>query len=173
VQSLGGKFVAVEDEEFKAAETAGGYAKEMSAEYRAKQAALVAEHIKTQDIVITTALIPGRKAPVLVSEEMVKSMKPGSVILDMAVEQGGNCPLSRQGETVVHNGVKIIGPWNLPASLATDASNLFARNLLAFVTPLVDKETKAIALNMDDEVVKGALITHDGAIVHPQLQPAE
>ena len=173
VQSLGGKFVAVEDEEFKAAETAGGYAKEMSAEYRVKQAALVAEHIKTQDIVITTALIPGRKAPVLLSEEMVTSMKPGSVILDMAVEQGGNCPLSRHGETVVHNGVKIIGPWNLPASLATDASNLFARNLLAFVTPLVDKETKAIKLNMDDEVVKGALITHDGAIVHPQLQPAE
>ena len=109
----------------------------------------------------------------LVSEDMVKSMKPGSVILDMADEQGGNCPLSRHGETVLHNGMKIIGPWNLPASLATDASNLFARNLLNFVTPLVDKETKAIKLNMDDEVVKGALITHDGAIVHPQLQPAE
>lgn len=173
VQSLGAKFIAVEDEEFKAAETAGGYAKEMSAEYRAKQAALVAEHIRTQDIVITTALIPGRRAPVLVSEDMVKSMKPGSVILDMAVEQGGNCPLSEHGATVVRRGVKIIGPWNLPASLATDASNLFARNLLNFVTPLVDKETKAIKLNMDDEVVKGALITHDGAIVHPQLQPAE
>ena len=118
VQSLGGKFVAVEDEEFKAAETAGGYAKQMSAEYQAKQAALVAEHIKLQDIVITTALIPGRKAPVLVSEDMVKTMKPGSVIVDMAVEQGGNCPLSEFGKTVEKHGVKIVGPANLPAELA-------------------------------------------------------
>ena len=113
VQSLGAKFVAVEDEEFKAAETAGGYAKEMSAEYRAKQAALVADHIKSQDIVITTALIPGRKAPVLVSEDMVKTMKPGSVIVDMAVEQGGNCPLSEFGKVVEKYGVKIVGPANL------------------------------------------------------------
>ncbi len=127
VQSLGAKFVAVEDEEFKAAETAGGYAKQMSPEYQAKQAALVADHIKSQDIVITTALIPGRKAPVLVSEEMVRTMKPGSVIVDMAVEQGGNCPLSEFGRVVEKYGVKIVGPANLPGELPTDASALFSR----------------------------------------------
>jgi len=170
VQSLGAKFIAVEDEEFKAAETAGGYAKEMSAEYRAKQAALVAEHIKTQDIVITTAFIPGRKAPVLVSEDMVKTMKPGSVIVDMAVEQGGNCPLSEFGKTVERVGVKIIGPANLAGELATDASALFARNLLNFITPMVDKETKALKIDTNDEVVKGTLVTRNGQIVHPSLQ---
>src|SRR6185295_15995421 len=120
VQSLGAKFIAVEDDEFKAAETAGGYAKEMSAAYQAKQASLVADHIKAQDIVITTALIPGRRAPVLVSEDMVRSMKPGSIIFDMAVEQGGNCPLAEFGRTVVKHGVTLIGPANLPATLATD-----------------------------------------------------
>ncbi len=172
VQSLGGKFIAVEDEEFKAAETAGGYAKEMSKEYQAKQAALIADTIRTQDIVITTALIPGRKAPVLVSEEMVQTMKPGSVILDMAVEQGGNCPLSEFGKTVVRHGVHIIGPANLPASIATDASALYARNLLNFITPLVDKETKALKIDLADEVVKGTLVTQGGQIVHPQLAPA-
>ena len=169
VQSLGAKFVAVEDEEFKAAETAGGYAKEMSAEYRAKQAALVADHIKMQDIVVTTALIPGRKAPVLVSEDMVKTMKAGSVIVDMAVEQGGNCPLSEYGRTVEKYGVKIVGPANLAGELATDASALFARNLLNFITPMVDKETKALTINLEDEVVKGTLVTRDGQIVHPSL----
>jgi NAD(P) transhydrogenase subunit alpha len=169
VQSLGAKFVAVEDEEFKAAETAGGYAKEMSAEYRAKQAALVAEHIKIQDIVITTALVPGRKAPVLVSEDMVRTMRPGSVIVDMAVEQGGNCPLSEYGKTVEKYGVKIIGPANLPGELATDSSSLFARNLLNFITPMVDKETKALKIDIGDEVVKGTLVTQNGQIVHPAL----
>ncbi len=169
VQSLGTKFVAVEDEEFKAAETAGGYAKQMSAEYQAKQAALVADHIKTQDIVVTTALIPGRKAPVLVAEDMVKTMKPGSVIVDMAVEQGGNCPLSEFGKVVEKYGVKIVGPANLAAELPTDASALFARNLLNFITPMVDKETKALAINLEDEVVKGTLVTRDGQIVHPSL----
>jgi H+-translocating NAD(P) transhydrogenase subunit alpha len=169
VQSLGGKFVAVEDEEFKAAETAGGYAKEMSTEYRVKQAALVAEHIKAQDIVITTALIPGRKAPVLVSEDMVKTMKPGSVIVDMAVEQGGNCPLSEFGKVVVKHGVKIVGPANLPAELPTDTSALFARNLLNFIAPMVDKETKALKVDLNDEVVKGTLVTQDGKVVHPSL----
>jgi NAD(P) transhydrogenase subunit alpha len=169
VQSLGAKFVAVEDDEFKAAETAGGYAKEMSAEYRAKQAALVADHIKLQDIVVTTALIPGRKAPVLVSEDMVKTMKPGSVIVDMAVEQGGNCPLSEYGRVVEKYGVKIVGPANLPGELATDASSLFSRNLLNFITPMVDKETKALTINLEDEVVKGTLVTRDGQIVHPSL----
>ena len=169
VQSLGGKFVAVEDEEFKAAETAGGYAKQMSPEYQAKQAALVAEHIKLQDIVVTTALIPGRKAPVLVSEEMVKTMKPGSVIVDMAVEQGGNCPLSEFGKIVEKHGVKIVGPANLPAELPTDTSALFARNLLNFIAPMVDKETKALKIDLNDEVVKGTLVTQDGRIVHPSL----
>jgi len=169
VQSLGGKFVAVEDEEFKAAETSGGYAKEMSTEYRTKQAALVAEHIKTQDIVITTALIPGRKAPVLVNEDMVKTMKPGSVIVDMAVEQGGNCPLSEYGKVVVKYGVKIVGPANLPAELPTDSSALFSRNLLNFITPMVDKETKALKVDLNDEVVKGTLVTQDGRVVHPSL----
>ncbi|MBS0223882.1 MAG: Re/Si-specific NAD(P)(+) transhydrogenase subunit alpha [Proteobacteria bacterium] len=169
VQSLGGKFIAVEDEEFKAAETAGGYAKEMSADYRAKQAALVADHIKAQDIVITTALIPGRKAPVLVTEDMVRTMKPGSVIVDMAVEQGGNCPLSEYGKVVEKHGVRIVGPANLPAELPTDASSLFARNLLNFITPMVDKETKAVKIDLNDEVVKGTLVTRDGQIVHPSL----
>jgi NAD(P) transhydrogenase subunit alpha len=169
VQSLGGKFVAVEDEEFKAAETAGGYAKQMSHEYQAKQAILVAEHIKMQDIVITTALIPGRKAPVLVSEDMVKTMKTGSVIVDMAVEQGGNCPLSEFGRTVEKHGVKIIGPANLPAELPTDSSALFSRNLLNFITPMVDKETKALKIDLSDEVVKGTLVTQNGAVVHPSL----
>ncbi len=172
VQSLGAKFVAVEDEEFKAAETAGGYAKQMSPEYQAKQAALVAEHIKQQDIVITTALIPGRKAPVLVSEEMVKTMKPGSVIVDMAVEQGGNCPLSEFGKVVEKHGVRIVGPANLPGELATDASALFSRNLLNFITPMVDKETRALTINLEDEVVKGTLVTRDGQIVHPSLTQA-
>jgi NAD(P) transhydrogenase subunit alpha len=169
VQSLGAKFVAVEDEEFKAAETAGGYAKEMSADYRAKQAALVAEHIKIQDIVVTTALIPGRRAPLLVSEDMVKTMKPGSVIVDMAVEQGGNCPLSEFGKVVEKYGVKIVGPANLPAELPTDSSALFSRNLLNFITPMVDKDTKALKIDLADEVVKGTLVIRDGQIVHPAL----
>ena len=172
VQSLGGKFIAVEDEEFKAAETSGGYAKEMSKEYQAKQAALIAETIAKQDIVITTALIPGRPAPVLVTEDMVRTMKPGSVILDMAVEQGGNCPLSEFGKTVVKHGVNIIGPANLPASIATDASALFARNLLNFITPMVDKETKALKIDTDDEIIKGTLVTQGGRVVHPQLAQA-
>src|SRR4029450_13567844 len=141
VESLGASFVAIEDEEFKQAETAGGYAKEMSEAYKAKQAALVAEHIKKQDIIITTALIPGRKAPVLVSEDMVKSMKSGSVIVDLAVEQGGNCPFSDVGKGVQKHGVKLVGHATVPSRLAADASSLYARNLLNFLTLLVDKET--------------------------------
>jgi NAD(P) transhydrogenase subunit alpha len=169
VQSLGATFVAVEDEEFKQAETAGGYAKEMSAEYKAKQAALIAETIKKQDIVITTALIPGRPAPVLVSEEMVKSMKPGSVIVDLAVEQGGNCPLSEADKVTVKHGVKLVGHVNLAGRLAADASALYARNLLAFVTLLVDKETKDLKIDWNDEIVKGTALVREGAIVHPAL----
>jgi proton-translocating NAD(P)+ transhydrogenase subunit alpha len=171
VQSLGATFVAVEDEEFKQAETAGGYAKEMSDAYKAKQAALTAETIKKQDIVITTALIPGRPAPVLVSEEMVKSMKPGAVIVDLAVEQGGNCPLSEPGKIVVKNGVTIVGLLNIPSRIAVDSSALYARNLLAFLTPLVDKETKALKINWDDEIIKATALTRDGKVVHPAFAP--
>jgi len=170
VESLGASFVAVIDDEFKQAETASGYAKPMSAEYQAKQAALVAEHIKKQDIVITTALIPGRKAPVLVTEEMVKTMKPGSVIVDLAAEQGGNCPLTCADQVVERHGVTIMGHTNLPARLAVDTSSLYSRNLFNFVSLIVDKKTGALALNWDDEIVKGAGLTRDGAIVHPSLK---
>ena len=169
VESLGAKFVAVEDEEFKAAETAGGYAKEMSAEYRAKQADLVAAHIQKQDIVITTALIPGRPAPKLVSAAHLASMKPGSVLIDLAVEQGGNVEGAAQDQTVVtENGVKILGFTNLPGRIASDASNLYARNLVNFAGLLIDKE-KALAPDLNDEILKGALVTDGGAVVHPQL----
>jgi len=172
VASLGGKFVAVEDEEFKQAETTAGYAKPMSAEYQAKQAALVTEHIAKQDIVITTALIPGRAAPVLVTEAQAKSMRPGSVIIDLAVAQGGNCPLSKPDQLVEANGVKIMGFTNLPARLPADASSLYARNLLALLPLLTNKETKAFEPAWDDEIIKGALVTRGGAVVHPSLAPA-
>ena len=171
VESLGAKFIAVEDEEFKQAETAGGYAKEMSAEYQAKQKVLTASHIAKQDIVITTALIPGRKAPILVTAEMVASMRPGSVIVDLAVERGGNCELARPGEIVVSgNGVKIIGHLNVAGRLAATASALYAKNLLAFVETLIDKSTKNLAIAWDDEIVKATLLTKDGALVHPNFQ---
>src|SRR5690606_4229581 len=166
-QSLGASFVAVEDEEFKQAETAGGYAKEMSDAYKQKQAALIAETVKKQDVLITTALIPGRPAPRLVSEEMVLSMKPGSVIVDLAVEQGGNCALSEPGKVVVRHGVKIIGHLNVPSRTAVDSSALYARNLVNFLTPLIDKESKALKIDWDDEIVKGTALTRDGKIIHP------
>lgn len=169
VESLGATFVAVIDEEFQQAQTAGGYAKEMSASYKEKQAALIAETIKKQDIVICTALIPGRKAPILVTEAMVKSMKPGSVIVDLAVEQGGNCELAEFAQIAVKHGVSIIGHANMPSLIASDASALYARNLLAYLTPLVDKETKKLTLNEDDEIVKASLIAKGGALVHPSL----
>ena len=172
VESLGAKFIAVEDEEFKQAETAGGYAKEMSKEYQAKQAELVASHIAKQDIVITTALIPGRPAPKLVTREMVEAMKPGSVIVDLAVERGGNVEAGKPGETVDHKGVKIVGHLNMPGRLAATASALYARNLYAFVETLVDKETKALLVKWDDELVKATCLTRDGAIVHSAFQPA-
>jgi H+-translocating NAD(P) transhydrogenase subunit alpha len=172
VASLGAKFVAVEDEEFKQAETTAGYAKPMSAEYQARQAALVAEHIKKQDVVITTALIPGRPAPRLVTAAMVESLKPGSVVVDLAVERGGNVEGARAGEVVVTaNGAKIIGHLNVPGRLAASASSLYARNLLAFVETLVDKKEKVLAPNWDDELVKATLLTRDGAIVHPTFKP--
>jgi len=171
VESLGAKFLAVEDEEFKNAQTAGGYAKEMSKEYQAKQAALVAEHIKKQDVVITTALIPGRPAPRLISADMVRSMKPGSVIVDLAVERGGNVEGAKPGEVADQNGVKIVGYLNVAGRLAASASGLYAKNLYAFLDILVDKKAKALAVNWDDEIVKATALTKDGAVVHPGFQP--
>jgi NAD(P) transhydrogenase subunit alpha len=172
VESLGAKFIAVEDEEFKSAETAAGYAKEMSADYRAKQAALVSEHIKKQDIVVTTALIPGRPAPKLVSAENVAAMRAGSVVVDLAVEQGGNCEVSRAGEVfVTDNGVKIVGYPNLAGRVPTDASSLYARNLVNFCGLLMTKEA-ALAPDFEDEILKAALLTRDGQIVHPALTAA-
>ncbi len=170
VASLGAKFIAVEDDEFKQAETAGGYAKEMSKEYQAKQAALTAEHIAKQDIVITTALIPGRPAPKLVSAAMVASMKPGSVIVDLAVERGGNVEGAVPGKIVTtSNGVRIVGHLNVPGRVASSSSLLYAKNLYAFVETLVDKETKSLKVNPEDELVKATLLTHDGRIVHPNF----
>ena len=171
VESLGAKFVAVEDEEFKQAETAAGYAKPMSDEYQAKQAALVAEHIAKQDIVITTALIPGRPAPKLVSAEMVKSMKPGSVLVDLAVERGGNVEGAKAGEVADVDGIKIVGYTNVAGRVAASASSLYARNLFNFIETLVDKTTKALAVNWEDELVKATALTKDGAVIHPNFQP--
>ena len=174
VESLGGKFVMVESEETKSAETAGGYAKEMSEDFKRQQAALVAETLKKQDIVICTALIPGRKAPVLVTDDMVKSMRPGSVIVDLAVEQGGNCTLSRPGEVVDINGVNVIGHYNVPSRIATDASALYAKNVLNFLTPLLNKENDTVNLVLDekDEILVATTLTRKGEIVHSAFKPA-
>ena len=169
VESLGAKFLAVEDEEFKNAQTAGGYAKEMSAEYQAKQAALTAEHIKKQDIVITTALIPGRAAPRLVTAAHVASMRSGSVLVDLAVEQGGNVEGARLGEIANIGGVKIVGFPNLAGRIATDASALYARNLVNFAGLLITKEG-ALAPDFEDEILKAALVAKGGDIVHPALK---
>lgn len=173
VASLGAKFVAVEDDEFKQAQTAAGYAKPMSAEYQAKQAELVASHIKIQDIVITTALIPGRPAPRLITRAMVESMKPGAVIVDLAAERGGNCELTKAGELVDHNGVRIVGKLNLAGAIAVNASSLYAKNLYNFLELLFDKKEKVLKVNWDDEVVKGTLLAKDGVIVHSSLVPAK
>lgn len=167
VESLGGKFVAVEDEEFKAAETSGGYAKEMSDSYKAKQAQLIADTIKTQDIIITTALIPGRPAPVLVTEDMVKSMKPGSVIVDLAVEQGGNCPLSEAGAVTVKHGVTLVGYTNIAGRLPEVASSLYAKNVLNFLTNLWDDENKSLKSDSDDEIITSSLITKPAKAAKP------
>jgi NAD(P) transhydrogenase subunit alpha len=171
VESLGAKFIAVEDEEFKQAETAAGYAKEMSDAYKEKQAALVAGHIARQDIVITTALIPGRPAPRLISAAMVASMRPGSVIVDLAVERGGNVEVSGSGDIVEQGGVTVLRHANVAGRLAASASALYARNLYAFVETLIDKASKTLAVKWDDELVKATALTRDGAVVHPAFQP--
>lgn len=169
VASLGGKFLTIDEDMEKDAETDGGYAKEMPAEYFEKQKQVVAEHIKKQDLVITTALIPGRAAPTLVSEAMVKTMKPGAVIVDLAAIAGGNCELSEVNKTVTKHGVTIIGHENLAMTLSEDASSLYAKNLLNFLSPHADKETGSLAFDFEDETVSGTCITKDGKIVHPRL----
>ncbi|MEE8559255.1 MAG: Re/Si-specific NAD(P)(+) transhydrogenase subunit alpha [Alphaproteobacteria bacterium] len=169
VESLGATFIEVSPEEEDAAETAAGYAREMGEDYQRKQAAVIHETLKKQDIAICTALIPGRPAPVLITEEMVKSMKPGAVIVDLAVEAGGNCELSEYGKVVTAHGVKILGHANVPSRIAVDASALYARNLLNFLSPLIDVESKELKIDWEDEIVKGTLLTRDGKIVHPAL----
>jgi len=169
VESLGGKFIMVDEAAMKDAETAGGYAKEMSEDFKRKQAEVVAEHVKKQDIVITTALIPGKPAPTLVTEEMVQSMRTGSVIIDLAAEAGGNCALTEPGEVVVKHGVKIVGHLNVPGRLPKDATALYARNVFNFLAPHVDKQTKALSFKWDDETVQGTVITRDGKVVNPML----
>ena len=172
VESLGGKFLVVDPEMEKDAQTEGGYAKEMPPEYFEKQKAVVAEHIKKQDIVITTALIPGRTAPRLITKEMVQSMRPGAVIIDLAVEAGGNCEGSKPGSTVDVGGVRIVGHENMPGRVSEDASALFAKNLFNFLSPHVDKETKTVSIDWEDETVTGTLVTRDGAIVHDRVKEA-
>ena len=172
VESLGAKFVMVESEETEDAETTGGYAKEMSDDYKAKQAELVAATLANQDIAICTALIPGRPAPMLITKDMVESMRAGSIVFDMAAETGGNCEVTVPGETIVHNGVTVIGYLNVPSQLAVDASSLYARNMVNFLSPHVDGESKEFAFDMEDETVTGILLTSDGKIVHPQFAGA-
>ncbi|MTI45033.1 NAD(P) transhydrogenase subunit alpha [Roseibium hamelinense] len=173
VESLGAKFVAVEDDEFKQAETAGGYAKEMSDDYKKKQAELVATHIAKQDIVITTALIPGRPAPRLIKKDMLSSMKPGSVVVDLAVERGGNVEGSKAGKVATVSGVKVVGHLNVPGRIGASASALYAKNLSAFLETMIDKENKSLAPNWDDELITATVLTRDGKVVHPAFASAE
>jgi len=169
VESLGAKFVEVDPNALKDAETVGGYAKEMTDDYKIRQEEVLRDSLIKTDIAICTALIPGRTAPVLIPEETVEHMKTGSVIVDLAVEQGGNCPISEYGNVVTKHGVIIIGHANIPSRLAADASKLYARNLLNFITPLVDAETKKLAINWEDEIVKGCLVSHNGEVVHSDI----
>ena len=173
VESLGANFVTVDEEAMKSAETEGGYAKEMSADFQKRQAEFVAEHIKKQDIVITTALIPGRPAPKLVSAEMVESMSAGSVIVDLAAEQGGNVALTRPGEAIETGGVTILAFNNVPGRLAADASSLYAKNIFNFVTAFFDKDAKSLAIDWDDEIIKGVALTRGGEVVHPSFAQEE
>ena len=176
VESLGANFVTVDEDAMKEAETEGGYAKEMGEDFKQRQAAFVAEHIAKQDIVITTALIPGRPAPELVSADMVRSMNAGSVIVDLAVEQGGNVALSQVGEAIDIDGVIILGFANVPGRLAADASSLYAKNLFNFITAFFDKESKELAIDWEDDIIKGVALTRDGSVVHDafaEKKPAE
>lgn len=172
VESLGATFVMVDSEETREAETAGGYAREMSDEYKRAQAALIAETLARQDIAICTALIPGRPAPILIDETMLRSMKPGSVVVDLAVERGGNCALSRPGEVVEVDGISVLGYLNVPGRLAVDASALYAKNLLAFLTPLIDAQSGQLAIDWNDEIVAATVLSRDGAVVHPAFKDA-
>ena len=172
VESLGASFVEVDAASDEEGETEGGYAREMSEEYRQRQAAALREHLKKQDIAITTALVPGRRAPVLITEDMVEEMKPGSVIVDIATEQGGNCELSEHAKVVHHNGVTIVGHSNLAARVGEDASRQFAKNILNFLTPMIDEKTMSLKIDTDDEVVAGTLVTLEGEIVHEAVAQA-
>ncbi len=169
VESLGAKFIEVVNTESGDAETLDGYAKEMGEEYKRQQSALIGETLKNQNIAISTALIQGKSAPRLITEEMVKDMRPGSVIVDLAVESGGNCSISVCDQVAVKHGVTIIGYSNMPGRAPIDASALYARNLVNFVTPMIDAETGNLAIDWSDEIVKGTIITRDGKIVHPAL----
>ena len=169
VESLGGKFVMVEDDETQDAETSGGYAKEMSDEFKAKQAKLISDTLATQDIAICTALIPGKKAPILISEEQVRSMKPGSIIIDLAAESGGNCECSVAGETKEVGGVHVVGSKDITSTISEDASALFSKNILNFLTLLIDSESKSINIDWDDEIIQGILVTKNNEIVHKEL----
>ena len=169
VESLGGKFVMVEDDETQDAETSGGYAKEMSDEFKAKQAKLISDTLATQDIAICTALIPGKKAPILISEEQVRSMKPGSIIIDLAAESGGNCECSVAGETKEVGGVHVVGSKDITSTISEDASALFSKNILNFLTLLIDSESKSISIDWDDEIIQGILVTKNNEIVHKEL----
>ncbi len=169
VESLGGKFVMVEDDETQDAETSGGYAKEMSDEFKAKQAKLISDTLATQDIAICTALIPGKKAPTLISEEQVRSMKSGSIIIDLAAESGGNCECSVAGETKEVGGVHVVGSKDITSTISEDASALFSKNILNFLTLLIDSESKSISIDWDDEIIQGILVTKNNEIVHKEL----
>ena len=162
VESLGGKFIMVEDDDSKDSETSGGYAKEMSDEYKKKQSILIAETVSKQDILISTALIPGKRAPILITEEMVKSMAKGSIIVDLAVESGGNCPLSKLNEIVDYNGVKIMGYANVPGRVAKDASSLYSKNIINFLSLLIDRESGKLQIDWDDEIIDAVILTHEG-----------
>ncbi len=169
VESLGGKFVMVDDDEIQDAETSGGYAKEMSDEFKAKQAKLISDTLAAQDIAICTALIPGKKAPILISEEQVRSMKPGSIIIDLAAESGGNCECSVAGETKEVGGVHVVGSKDITSTISEDASALFSKNILNFLTLLIDSESKSISIDWDDEIIQGILVTKNNEIVHKEL----
>ncbi|MBR0664181.1 Re/Si-specific NAD(P)(+) transhydrogenase subunit alpha [Roseomonas hellenica] len=173
IKSLGASFVGYEDEESRAAQTAGGYAKQLSPAFYAKQAEVVATHIAKQDVVVTTALVQGRRAPTLVTAEMVASMKPGSVIVDIASDAGGNVAATVPGDAVITaNGVTVLGYRNWPGRIPAAASALYARNLLTFLTTFWDKEAQAPKLSPEDDIVKGTALTRAGAVVHPQFAPA-